>query len=114
MSVTLDQHYRRKILRFFCRAASRSPVFFSWRSISFCGSSCPFIFKDLAIAASACASSRFENMTSAKEFRNLKRTRFIEYCESSHRPLTFSFYLYSSLVGKLFSPSLLVSLPHLS
>jgi hypothetical protein len=52
MGVTLDQHYGRKIFWFCCRAASRSPVFFFCRSISFCGSSCPSIFKDLAIAAS--------------------------------------------------------------
>src|SRR5712692_2119806 len=76
--LTLDQHYGRKIFRFFCRAASRSSASFFWRSISFCGSSCPSSFTDLAIAASACASSPFENMTSAKEFRNLERTRFIE------------------------------------
>src|SRR5260370_1197301 len=53
---------------------------------------------DLGIAASACASSRFENMTSAKEFRNLERTRFIEYCESSHRAMTLSVDLYISFV----------------
>src|SRR2546429_2538331 len=46
MSVTLDQHYGRNIFRFFCRAASRSSVFFFWRSISFCGSSCPSSFMD--------------------------------------------------------------------
>src|SRR6266849_634161 len=86
------QHYGRNIFRFFCRAASRSTACFSWRSISFCGSSCPF-FKDLAIAASACAFSRFENMASAKEFRNLERTRFIEYCESSQRAMTFCVYI---------------------
>src|SRR2546429_7222513 len=84
MSVTLDQHYGRNIFRFFCRAASRSSVFFFWRSISFCGSSCPSSFMDLAIAASACAFSRFENMESAKEFRNLERTRFIEYRSEEH------------------------------
>jgi hypothetical protein len=86
--------------------------FFPWRSISFCGSSCPSMFKDLAIAASACVSSRFENMTSEKEFRNLERTRFIEYCESSQRAMTFSVDLYSSLVGKLISPTGLVGVPY--
>src|SRR6266436_2284485 len=109
--LTLDQHYGRKIFRFFCRAASRSSASFFWRSISFCGSSCPSSFMDLAIAASACASSPFENMTSAKEFRNLERTRFIEYCESSHRAMTFCVDLYSSFVGKLISPAGLVAVP---
>src|SRR5713226_4924953 len=112
MSVTLDQHYGRNIFRFFCRAASRSSVFFFWRSISFCGSSCPSSFMDLAIAASTCAFSRFENIASAKEFRNLERTRFIEYCESSQRAMTFSVDLYSSLVGKLISPAGLVAVPY--
>src|SRR5258708_32658133 len=112
MSVTLDQHYGRNIFRFFCRAASRSSAFFSWRSISFCGSPCPSIFKDLAIAASACVFRRFENMASAKEFRNLERTRFIEYCESSQRAMTFSVDLYSSLVGELISPGGLVAVPY--
>src|SRR5258708_38766001 len=72
----------------------------------------PSIFKDLAIAASASPSSRFENMTSAKEFRNLERTRFIEYCESSQRAMTFSVVLYSSFVGKLISPAVLLAVPY--
>jgi hypothetical protein len=60
-------------------------------------------FRDSAIAASTCASSRFENVKSAKELRNLERIRFIEYCESSQRAMTFSLDLYSSPVGKLIS-----------
>jgi hypothetical protein len=51
-------------------------------------------------------------MASAKEFRNLERTRFIEYCESSQRAMTFSVILYSSLVGRLISPAVLVALPY--
>jgi hypothetical protein len=51
-------------------------------------------------------------MTSEKEFRNLEGTRFIEYCESSQRAITFSVDLYSSLVGKLISPTGLVGVPY--
>src|SRR5216683_6898932 len=105
-------HYGRKVFLFFCRATSSLSVSFFWRPISFCGSSCSSSFKDLAIAASTCASSRFENMTSPKEFREVARKKFIEYCESSQRAMTFSVDLYSSFVGKLIWVSGLVAVPY--
>src|SRR5258708_17110744 len=112
MSVTLDQHYGRNIFRFFCRAASRLSASFFIRATSVCGAFCRSSSTASAIAASASPSSRFENMARAKEFRNLERTRFIEYCESSQRAMIFSVDLYSSLVGKLISPAGLVAGPY--
>ena len=74
----------------------------------------PPSFKDLAIAASACASSRFENMTSPKVFERDDRKRLKEYRESSQRTITFSVGPYSpvSFVGKLISAVGLVAVPY--
>src|ERR1700732_5461850 len=74
----------------------------------------PLRFKDLAIAASARASSRFENMTSPKVFDRGDRKRLNEYCESSQRTITFSVVPYSpvSFVGKLISAVGLVAVPY--
>jgi len=49
--VTLNGHYGREVFLFFRRATPSLSVSFFWRLISFCGSSCPSSFKDLAIAA---------------------------------------------------------------
>src|SRR6266550_241089 len=90
----------------------QGPSLFFLAAISFCGSSCPLHLQRFGNRSLGLSTQPFRKQAKRKRVQESRTNKFIEYCESSQRAMTFSVVLYSSFVGKLISPAVLVAVPY--